>query len=93
MGQRKYPPLTPKEVILILDALGFAFKRQDGSHAHYERKAAQDTPRRLVTVDMSHREFSERIIKSMIRQSGYSREKFYGATKSTAAKVVGSREK
>ena len=88
MGRRKYPPLTPREVVSILLALGFGLKRQDGSHAQYERPAGTaNKERRLVTVDMSVSEFWEDLVKSMIRQSGFSREEFYGATKATAKKI------
>ncbi len=87
MGRRRYPPLTPSDVVAILRALGFQFKRQDGSHAQYERAAEGTKPRAIVTVDMSVREFWEEIIKSMVRQSGFSREEFYGATKSSAKKI------
>jgi predicted RNA binding protein YcfA (HicA-like mRNA interferase family) len=87
MGRRKYPPLTPAEVMSILQALGFQFKRQTGSHSHYEGLSQQGT-RAVVTVDTSVKdEFWEEIIKSMIRQSGWSRERFYGATKKTARRI------
>ena len=87
MGRRRYPPLTPYEVVAVLKSLGFAFKRQDGSHAHYECAADEKRQRALVTVDMSVDAFWEELMKSMIRQSGFSREQFYGATKGTAKKI------
>jgi len=41
---------------------------------------ADSTRRRsVVTVDMGIREFGERLIKSMIRQSNHTKEEFYGA--------------
>jgi predicted RNA binding protein YcfA (HicA-like mRNA interferase family) len=87
MGKRKYPPLTPSEVIAILTSLGFAKARQDGSHAHYEHAAAGKYPRSVVTVDVARSEFDDGLIKSMILQSNRSREIFYGATKRTARKA------
>ena len=88
MGRRRYPPLTPSEVRAVLRALGFVEKNQLGSHAHYERQADdQDSQRRVVTVDIAEREFDEFLIKSMISQSGRTREEFYGATKKTARKA------
>ena len=87
MGKRRYPPLNPSEVVSILTALGFQFKRQDGSHAQYELIAAENRRRRLVTVDMSVDDFWPKLIKGMIEQSGVSREKFYEATKHTAKKI------
>lgn len=87
MGRRRYPPLTPSEVVAIVEALGFTRKRQTGSHAHYERAADGKRPRSIVTVDMSVSSFWEELIKSMIRQSNFSREEFYGATEKTKKKL------
>jgi predicted RNA binding protein YcfA (HicA-like mRNA interferase family) len=87
MGKRKYPPLCPREVVSIVEALGFVFKRQRGSHTQYEGLGEDGKTRAIVTIDMGVEECWEDIIKSMIRQSGWSREKFYGATKGTAKKV------
>jgi len=87
MGKRRYPPLKPHEVVAILLANNFKKKRQDGSHAQYELEATEGSQRRLVTVDMSVSDFWEDIIKSMIRQSGLTREEFYGATRGTKKKL------
>jgi predicted RNA binding protein YcfA (HicA-like mRNA interferase family) len=87
MGRRKYPPLTPSEVVSIVTALGFIFDRQCGSHANYELAGSESKQRRVVTIDLHVREFDEDLIKSMIRQSGRSREEFYGATKRTAKRI------
>ena len=89
MGSKSYPPLTPTEVISILEALQFKLKKQTGSHAHYELDAALDSQgiRRVVTVDMSVAEFWVDLMQSMIRQSGVDRKKFYGATKKTKRKI------
>ena len=87
MGRRRYPPLTPTEVVTIAESLKFVFKRQVGSHAHYERAATSGTPRAIITIDMAESEFTEFLIKSMIRQSKHTREQFYGATERTAKKI------
>lgn len=87
MGKRKYPPLDRAEVLSILAALGFAFKRQRGSHAHYERPSNPGHERAVVTVDVAISEFDEWLIKKMISQSKFSREQFYGATPKTAKKI------
>jgi predicted RNA binding protein YcfA (HicA-like mRNA interferase family) len=89
MGSRRYPSLTPSEVIAILRELNFYPKRQDGSHAQWERLAEGSRTRALVTVDVAESDFSEPLMKSMIRQSGFTREEFYGATKKTAKKIGG----
>ena len=88
MSRRKYPPLTPAEVKAILTRWSFAEKNREGSHAQFERLADhRDRQRRVVTVDLAEREFDEFLIKSMIRQSGLTREEFYGATKKTAKRA------
>jgi predicted RNA binding protein YcfA (HicA-like mRNA interferase family) len=87
VGQRKYPCLTPSEVISVLEAIDFKLKRTTGSHSHYECEQGKDGKRHVVTVDTSVDEFREDLMKSMIRQSGRSREEFYGATKRTRKKI------
>ncbi len=87
MGQRRYPPLSPGEVVAILISLGFTFRGQEGSHAHYERKADDLIPRSVVTVDMAERDFGEFLMQNMIRQSNHLRDRFYGATKRSAKKA------
>jgi predicted RNA binding protein YcfA (HicA-like mRNA interferase family) len=82
---RKYPPLTPKEVIAILRARGFVYDHSRGSHEYYS--GILKGKRRFVTVDVSYREFSIQRIKDMIDQSGLTREEFYGSTKGTAKKI------
>ena len=71
-------------MVAILVALGFV-KNRHGKHACYERPADSEHPRRVVPVD-DYDMFDETLIKSMIGQSGFSREKFYGATR--AAKKI-----
>jgi len=43
--------------------------------------------RKIVTVDSSVDEFWEDLMKSMVRQSGWSRERFYRATRKTSKKI------
>ena len=88
MGIKKYPPLSVSEIVSILQRAGFSYKRSRGDHDYYEiQPTAQDPQRRLVTVDSGARQFDDFLLKSMIDQSGLSREAFYGATKKTAAKI------
>jgi hypothetical protein len=56
-----------------------------GSHAQYIGYFSGI--RRKVTVDMAEREFNDFLIKSMLRQSGMSRNEFYCSTKATAKKI------
>jgi predicted RNA binding protein YcfA (HicA-like mRNA interferase family) len=83
---RRYPPLTPAEVRNILRARGFVWDRTTGSHEHWVLDV-EGAPRCAVTVDAAVREFSVRLIKSMIRQSRLTRAEFYGATKKTAKRI------
>jgi predicted RNA binding protein YcfA (HicA-like mRNA interferase family) len=86
MGKRRYPPLKHREVIQIVTALGFTLVRQESTHAQYERLADATRKRAIVTVD-NYDDFEEKIIKKLIAQSGFTREKFYSATSKTAKKI------
>jgi len=77
-GKRKYPLLKPREVISLIEDLGFVFKRQVGSHRHYEKPASEGRERAVVTVDMSVDQFWEQMMKNMIGQSKHTRDEFYG---------------
>jgi len=85
MGKRKYPPLKQSEMVAIFVALGFKECRH-GKHPCYERLADSKRPRILVPID-DYAEFDETLIKSMITQSTFTREEFYGATKATKKKI------
>ena len=85
MGKRKYPPLKQSEMVAISLGLHFRLVRV-GKHPCYERDADAVRQRRVVPVD-DYEEFDETLIKSLISQSGFSREEFYGATKATAKKI------
>jgi predicted RNA binding protein YcfA (HicA-like mRNA interferase family) len=87
LGIRFYPPLTPAEVIEILTALGFTKRGQTGSHAQYFRPAKGKRKTALVSVDVHYKEFDVKLMHSMVRQSQFSRQEFYGATKHTARKA------
>jgi predicted RNA binding protein YcfA (HicA-like mRNA interferase family) len=82
---KKYPPLTPDEVVRILKARGFVYDYTTGSHEYYRGMIRGVT--RRVTVDRQYREFDDKLIVLMIDQSGLTREEFYGSTKETARKI------
>jgi len=82
---KKYPPLTASEVVAILRALGFLYSHSSGGHAFYKKTHSDKAY--TVTVDEKLSPFDDFILKSMISQSGYSRNEFYAATKRTAKKV------
>ncbi len=72
-------------MVAIFLALGFRLIRV-GRHPCYERDSDATRSRKVVPVD-DYDEFEEKLIKSLISQSGFSREEFYGATKATAKKL------
>lgn len=73
---------------MILQNLGFVLARKVGSHAQYKRDASGKRIAAVVTLDEGYREINDpKLIQSMIRQSGFSREEFYGATKRTARRA------
>ncbi len=82
---RKYPPLTPDEVVRILRVRGFDYDRSRGSHEYY-KGIIRGVPR-MVTVDLHYRELDARMIRFLISQSGLTHEEFYGSTKQTAKKI------
>ena len=82
---KKYPPLTPDEVINILLARNFVLDRTRGGHSYYSGTIGGRL--RHVTVSTHYRQFSLERIKDMIAQSGLTRTEFYGSTKRTARKI------
>lgn len=57
----------------------------EGSHAHYE--GVIKGKRKLVTVDNSIDVYHRERLKTVISQSGLTREDFYCSTKGTAKKI------
>ena len=82
MSKKKYPRLTPKEVIDNLIALGFLFARQKGAHKYYK-----DQTGHLVNVPMNWDLIDDTGMKSIIKNSGKTRKEFYEATKTSAKKL------
>ncbi len=82
---RRYPPLTPEEVIAILLARGFRPDRTAGSHAQYSGTVHGQF--RRVTIDLHYRDLDEWMMRRLIVQSGLIREEFYGSTKESARKI------
>ena len=52
----------------------------------YEHTSLRDK-RRIVAVARSHDEFCDWVLKSMIEQSGMTKNEFYGMTETTAKKL------
>jgi predicted RNA binding protein YcfA (HicA-like mRNA interferase family) len=91
MGKRRFPPLKRAQVIAILTNLGFTAVRH-GDHECWERQAnpslalGPTNQRRLVPVG-DYDEFDQTLLKRMIRETGFTRDQFYGACKDTAKKI------
>lgn len=83
MARKKYPPLTRQEVIDILHARGFTLKRR-GKHDTYAGNWG-DRPR-IVQVPGTDLD-DEKLIRTIIWQSGMTREDFYASTPRTARKI------
>jgi predicted RNA binding protein YcfA (HicA-like mRNA interferase family) len=68
----KYPPLSYRDVVIGLKALGFTQRPQKGtSHEQWE---AGD-PFRKVTVSKHHEPFHRELLNSMIKQAGVSKKR------------------
>jgi predicted RNA binding protein YcfA (HicA-like mRNA interferase family) len=84
MGKR-LPHLKPREVQANIKGLGFTYKRTDGSHETWERAADILIPqRKVVQVDVGKSQFDDFLMKSMIRQSGFTKDEFCTGTISPA---------
>ena len=82
---KKYPVLKLAEVLEILNANGFVLNNTVGSHKQFI--ATIKNIKRRVTVDGSNDEFDDFLLRSMISQSGLSRDEFYCSCKSAAKKI------
>jgi predicted RNA binding protein YcfA (HicA-like mRNA interferase family) len=85
MGQRKYPPLTPAEIIAIVIARGFILHHTKGDHKYYVHTVKGE--KRIMQVDTGNPLYTDHWLKLVITQSGMSREDFYCSTTSTAKKI------
>jgi predicted RNA binding protein YcfA (HicA-like mRNA interferase family) len=85
MGKRSYPPLSQADMQAILKALGFSLDRS-GKHPIWVRPADNQRTRKVIPLD-DYPEFEQKLIKRIIRQTGFDRKAFYGATETTARKI------
>lgn len=69
------PKVTGKEVLNALLKQGFVLKRSRGSHFNLEKTIDEKTHHVTVHVH-AKRELNPKVMKSIIRQSGYSEEEF-----------------
>ena len=67
------PVLKTREVLKALSAMGFQMVSQRGSHMKLKRHGEFKT---FVVIVPNYNEISKRVLASIIRQSGLSREEF-----------------
>lgn len=68
----KYPILSPKEIIRVLEKVGFQKVSQKGSHAKYKN---QSLPKCVVIIPI-HSEVARGTLKSILEQANISLEDF-----------------
>ncbi|HEX4149228.1 MAG TPA: type II toxin-antitoxin system HicA family toxin, partial [Pirellulales bacterium] len=69
----KLPSMTPREVIQVLQRAGFVFHHQRGSHAYYHHAGDRT---QWVTVPIHPGTLKPGTLRSIIRQSGLTRQQF-----------------
>ena len=82
---RRWPPLQLREILAILNALGFTYKKSAGGHDFYIGQRGGRACK--VTVDPKCAPFNQDLLKSMCASAGCTREEWYGATERTAKKI------
>lgn len=68
----KYPVLSPKAVIKILENFGFQYVSQKGSHAKYKKDG---NPSKVVIIPM-HNEIAKGTLKSILEQAAIELDDF-----------------
>ncbi len=68
----KYPVLSPNEIIMALEKIGFQKTSQKGSHAKYKKLG---NPSRVVIIPM-HNEIAKGTLKSILEQANLRLEDF-----------------
>jgi predicted RNA binding protein YcfA (HicA-like mRNA interferase family) len=66
----KLPSLKPKEVIKVLEKLGFVFVRQKGSHRIYVKSNIG------ITIPYHNKDLKKGTLRAIIKQTGLSVEEF-----------------
>lgn len=68
----KLPSLKPKDVIRILNQIGYNEIRQTGSHQHFKKTGNFG----IVTVSYHNKDIKQNTLRSIIRQTGLTIEEF-----------------
>lgn len=69
----RIPALTPRQLLAALKRGGYTEARQSGSHLILEHAS-----RRTVILPMHNREMSRALMKSIVKDAGYSEEEILG---------------
>ena len=85
MGQRKYPPLEPREIEQLINARGFAFHHAKGDHKYYIRMVSGT--KTMTQIDWGVEVYDTYLIKKVISQTTLTRKQLYASTKKTAKKI------
>jgi len=85
MGNRRYPPLTPGQIIQVLIARGFVLDHTKGDHRYYQKII--NGRKLIVQVDMGCPLYGPDLMPMVLGESKLSRDDFYASTKSTAKKI------
>lgn len=65
-----FPVVKPKEIIRVLEKLGYFEVRQTGSHKHFKKEGE----RNIVTVSFHNKDIKIGTLKSILRQAKISVE-------------------
>ena len=68
----KYPTLTPREIIRKLEAIGFTYRSQKGSHLKYVKKG---NPARVVIIP-NHDTVAKGTLRSILEQANLDLDEF-----------------
>lgn len=73
----KLPSVKPKELIKILNKIGFVEVRQTGSHKQFKKSGNLN----IVTVSFHNKDINQTTLRSIIRQAGLTVEEFINLLK------------
>ncbi len=68
----KLPSIKPRELIKILNKLGYIEVRQKGSHKHFKKLGSEN----LVTVPFHNKDIKQTTLRSIIKQVNLTIEEF-----------------
>ncbi len=78
----RYPPLTHREAVTALKALGFTKRKSKStSHEQWVKEYPGKNPAfRKVTLDSHNSPYTKSLLQSILKQAGVSKKAFYKAS-------------